>query len=624
MARKENGREKGATEGQRLPLYYEMTSENVQYVVNKFYDSMKINLPIDGRKVFNAYSIFAISFLFHILTIFQGIDVTDLGFHLTNQVSSSRIPIDINEVESLIFLTDYIGGMWLSVAGSPSVIWARLGGVLVFSLNTAIIFSILVSYFDRKKVFAVVFISSLFVTMRFGICIIDYFTFPALLMSIELWILNKLLISTACTKRYHIYSFLLGFIVIPIILSRITLILFILIPIAILFYYIAVNRNLSGYIRTSLLAVSGLSCSILFFILFYRHIGLSANYSTSVLATLGDSARGVHGTHNVWLLIPKYIRQFIQITVSTACLLGGIYVIAAIGQRLGNRVAEGLIFLATAGVIALFFLSRLSINSFALIAINIAFGVVIFLSGIFLTVNRGQDRNLTLLLLAGIITMIITPIGSADGLKESFGMWLILPLSILCAYKLQDSEKSGGILSILPLMNCFMTVTLVMSLFFHYTNIYRDNPNRFELNTEFSNHSLRAIYSTKERVKVLDELLYQIQKHTNKGDTIFAVTSIPLIYYLTETRSAIGYSWPGVCPLDKIKERQQLLESANNLPKLFVFQKVSTRDRNWPHVSEIEGNDDSIQILQYLKVEYIKILRYRLLWENEAFGIYIR
>lgn len=613
---------------------------------------MKNNLPIDGKKVFNAYSIFAISFLFHSLTIFQGIDVTDLGLHLTNQVSSVRIPIDINFVWTPIFLTDYVGGMWLSLAETPSVIWARLGGVLIFSLNTAIIFSILVSYFDRKKVFAVVLITSLFIIIRDDICIIDYFTFPALLMNIELWIFNKLLRSAACTKRYHIYSFLLGFMVIPIILSRVTLILVLLIPVVVLFYYLLRKGNLSDYKRISLLAAAGLSCSILFFVLFYRHIGLLANYGSSILAIFGDSARGADRWHSLWPLIKFYISDSIGIAFYTTCLLGGIYVIVAVGRRLGDKIADGLIFLATLatiGAIVLVFQLGLSIDYFAFIAIKVAFGVVIFLSGIFLAINRGQDRNLALLLLAGITTMIITPIGSNTGLiKSVYGMWLILPLSILCAYKLRDSEKTDGILSILPLMNCLMVATLIISLVFQFTNIEADNPNRLDLNTEFSNHSLRGIYSTKERVKVLDELLFQLQKHTSKGDALLAVTSMPLIHYLTETRPALGYAWPGICTFDQIKERQRLLEATNNLPKLFAFQKVSTIDRNWPSAAEKkdrgyiqmlrylkdkylnwssaaeEMDHEEIQMLKYLKDKYLMNFQYRLLWENSAFTIYIQ
>jgi len=350
-----------------------------------------------------------------------------------------------------------------------------------------------------------------------------------------------------------------------------------------------------------------------------------ANYGSSLLATAVDSATGADTVHNFKALIKSYIRDSIIIAGYTSWLFLGLYLISIIGRRLGDRVAHGLVFLASLITILLFALLGLSIDSSAVVILEIGFGVVILLSGIFFIICRSEDRNITLLLLAGITTMVITPIGSGSGMvRLAYGMWLILPLSILLTYKITSSVRSNGILSILYLLTCLLPVMLILSLFFHATNIYRDNQNRFELNTEFSSHSLRGIYSTRDRVKVLDELLFQLQSYTNEGDKVLAVISIPLIHYLTRTRPALGYSWPGVCRLDKIKERQRSLENAKSFPSLFVFSKISTRDQNWPNTTIIGEGEVNTQILEYLKNEYINRLQYSLLWENSTFAIYLR
>lgn len=73
------------------------------------------NIGIENiRKHLNLYSLFGSIFLFHILFIFQGFDVTDFGFHMTNQALSFTTSSDPSIVALPIFLTDFIGGMWLS------------------------------------------------------------------------------------------------------------------------------------------------------------------------------------------------------------------------------------------------------------------------------------------------------------------------------------------------------------------------------------------------------------------------------------------------------------------------------------------------------------------------------
>jgi hypothetical protein len=91
------------------------------------------------RKYLNIYSLFGSVFLFHILFIFQGFDVTDFGFHMTNQVLSFTTSPAPSIVALPIFLTDFIGGMWLLIIGSSSVLWARLGGALLIAFNCILV-----------------------------------------------------------------------------------------------------------------------------------------------------------------------------------------------------------------------------------------------------------------------------------------------------------------------------------------------------------------------------------------------------------------------------------------------------------------------------------------------------
>jgi hypothetical protein len=142
------------------------------------------------------------------------------------------------------------------------------------------------------------------------------------------------------------------------------------------------------------------------------------------------------------------------------------------------------------------------------------------------------------------------------------------------------------------------------------------------LNEGFSHPSLAGIYSTNERVKVVDELLIAIEDNSKKGDELLMVNGIPMFYYLTETKPALGNPWLFLEPIEKIQFEQTTLESEQRYPELFVVPKVDTRNRYWPDGDLTTMSVEDQDKLSYIENRYISELKYTLLWENEAFEIY--
>ena len=120
-----------------------------------------------------------------------------------------------------------------------------------------------------------------------------------------------------------------------------------------------------------------------------------------------------------------------------------------------------------------------------------------------------------------------------------------MPLTILCGYQLKISSKKEIFRSIFSIMDCALLSLFILSLFFHATDVYRDDINRFNLNTEFSSPGLQGIYSTPDRVEVVDEILVKTKELTNKNDKVLMGISIPMLYYLTETSPSLGNPWLG-------------------------------------------------------------------------------
>lgn len=230
-------------------------------------------------------------FIFNFILIFQGIDVTDYGFHLTNQVQISNGNFD-NRFYTMYFFSDFVGGMWLKIIGTPSILWAKFGGVLLNSLNAIIIFHILSNYFDKKKVFYVVLVTTLFITMR-NSYLIHYFSFPAFMVNIELLIFNKVINTNENQTEFKLFNFLLGFVYIVIIMSRFPLILMGLLPLFLFLYYVFANKDSSKFKKSSIFISYGILFSMIIFILFYWKIGYLKTYLSNIALIISASAGGM-------------------------------------------------------------------------------------------------------------------------------------------------------------------------------------------------------------------------------------------------------------------------------------------------------------------------------------------
>jgi len=524
----------------------------------------------------------------------------------------------------MIFLTDLIGGFWLSLIGGPSLLWARLGGALVFALNASIIFSILTNYFERKRTFIAVMISTIFLTCGYGYYILDYYYLPAFLINIELWIFNKAFLDQ---ENGNLYNFMLGFMIVPIVLSRIPLILILFIPAIFLLYCIMKCINLKRYWVKFLMSSLGLFFSIIFFGLIYSFTGVLDGYIhyiyIQIFASISGDPSYMDQSYMASSLIKSYISDYIDVSMGTAFLSIIFYLLYMSKKTFGAAVSWILISCLLADIILLIVIFNINFSYIlAHYLLEVIIGIIVLISLAYYLEFREDlsSASINILLFIGLIIMAITPIGSNTGIINSYnGMWLILPLTILCGFRLKESASREIIISFFSIMEYVLLSLLILSLFFHITIIYRDDPNRFNLSTEFSSPGLRGIYSTTERVKVVDELIIKIEESSDKGDRLLIVNSLPLIYYLTETQPALGSPWPDLYPLDMIKYSMARLKEKGEYPKLFIYAKFDTNNCNWPKEIKPIWYPEK---LEYLKYELINRSNYSLVWENDLFAIY--
>lgn len=97
---------------------------------------------------------------------------------------------------------------------------------------------------------------------------------------------------------------------------------------------------------------------------------------------------------------------------------------------------------------------------------------------------------------------------------------------------------------------------------------------------------------------------------------------MPMFYYLTETRPALGQPWIDLYSTEQIISlEEERAEKDEIKPVLFIYSKVNTLYQYWPD-NEIPLNERYKNHLNYLKYRYIQDYHYSFLWENDAFVVY--
>jgi len=567
--------------------------------------------------------LFVILLLIFFITSLQGFDVTDFGYHFTNQYLLLQYPLSTVHINPMYILSDFAGGVWLHSINVPNVMWGKLGGALLLSFCALISYSILENYFPKRDVFVYVFVCALFLTL-YPLTLIDYYTFPALLTIIFLWLFNTLLLTSKNSIAFGIYAFLQGFLFIAIILARLPLILLALIlPLAGCYYWIT-KRPFDGLIGGLKFAVLGCITGALVFLLIFYALNILSEYSLLLTSQLFQSASGnvsTYGTTDTFIeLIRLYIYEYIQVFIGILLFVGGIFFLKRLPVH-QKWIKTSLVFLL---IIFLILTAYLSLFSFIALHLLIVFiGLVLLFVGLFFYVDKGESRNLSLLLLVSAWLMIINPAGSNTGIyKSSYAFWLVLPLSLLCIKNLGGRTKNTFITYVSQFIPVLLMLMVLSAIFFHGVDVYRDDPNRLHLIHPFQSDSLTGTYSTQDRVKVTDDLLSVIRNETVPGDYILLENNIPMFYYLTKTRPALKNPWLSFTSRELlITLEEERVQKGEIQPKLFIYSKINPRNRYWP-ASVTPEREKEIENLNYLKERFIGKLQYTRLWENDAFAVY--
>ena len=240
-----------------------------------------------------SYKIILFTVVFGYLTIWiwQGIDLTDSGMHLTKQWMVFNGGVE-NQLD-IVFGVSFIGGLWNSIIGGNYLIWAYFGSVLINSLSVLLVYLILCNFFNWRITFiAVLSITPLLVVPT--IKVLNYNDIPLFLFLGVIYFMNRSLLAGSL-KISNLFIIASGVVYSIAIITRLTLIIFILFPIILIIYNLYFRDLRIRWFKKSLFFVAGLflGLSVIFLIL-YKYgllkIYLENIYNTVFRGLLGGAA----------------------------------------------------------------------------------------------------------------------------------------------------------------------------------------------------------------------------------------------------------------------------------------------------------------------------------------------
>lgn len=573
----------------------------------------------DKKTILYGIFIFFISFSYLTIWIWQGIDLTDSGYNLTKQWLVFNGNIE-NQLD-LMFGSTFIGGLWNSIISGNYLIWAFLGSVLIGSLSVLLIYTILSNYFEKKKAFIAV-VSIIPIAVVQIIKVPNYNDIPLLLFLLVIYFLIKApLVNNKLSKFFLISA---GIIYAILVISRFMLIVFLFFPLLLTIYNIFSKQNKIHWFKNSLLFLGGFVVGLtIIFLLLFKY-GLLENYfanlynfflkRASIQADSINSETDVHSFKNILLTTIKYYYYVLIFTPITIIFLNIFSYLLIIKKD----IIKDILVILFSILIILFALYYYVVRIYFII-----FGLNIFL--ILLYLYKSKNKKTNFLLLISLYSQMIINIGS--GIQNWTCMYLSSALSIVLLFKLGDFESSSyfkKVINFINLKKILLIILIVLGVITNYFNIYRDSSNRFELVHSFETDNLKCVFTTKDRADAIDEVIEKIKASVNKYDEVLLINSVPLLYYLTETRPVTKDPWPllNIYSTDDFKNEMEEIFSKSP-PEIVVVAKGSPRtDKEWPkNVDTIGVKSRYLEKLDYLYITIDKY-NYELEWENKGFELY--
>ena len=580
-------------------------------------------LPTSARRTWGpTVIVFTCVLAIYSLWIWQGVDLTDEGFHLTNQWMAVEHPASYEVGPA--WLSDVLGGLWLSATRGLGLLGARLGWALCMALTAASAFVCIRRYFPTGLSAFSVICAGMALGFH-GVAVLDYNAIPAffLITGIASFLSAD---SKARNKEHWIPMACLAGAMLGLgVASRFPLIVALLVPfMPPMVRTVRSDDTMEKTWRVCLFVFSAAVATLLLTVIGLWMTGDARDW----LSSLARAVTSTEGSHAPTNLLAFYYANGVRYFRSGIRLLIGSSIAAAAFAAFVR--CKGLCRLAFLGLATVGYGGYLLLLHGDSVALRTPLIGLMWCSGLALVAllamdlgtNERRASELLDLVLLGLFAAAIQMLGSNTGFFASkYAMWLLFPAVVLTA-----RELIGRLTTLFPkwrretlqAIPILMMVALAgVGCFVRAHNPYRDLASPRSLTAPIDHPQLRLVFTSAERAKSLEELLHEMRRWDAPETSVLAWKSIPMLHYLTETLPPLGNPWVSLLDSASFDARWAALWAKGG-PDLVVESHVNTRLRTWAVQDEADSSDRDTELHAALEThDYEKV------WGNDQFSLWI-
>lgn len=570
--------------------------------------------------------VFPILLVWQILLTFQGLDLADTGFDLTAFRFIFDDPYSV-QYSMMFWLSDVCGSLWMKIWPAGGLYWFKLGWVIVISVTFMLYLKLLIPGLGKRNAIIGLAVTLIFILQGGPECL-NYDIFSTLGYAIGILSLYHGLLKNRL-GLILLFGFLLGICVFFKLSNISALAFFLLIP----FSIVLKNENFNDLLKKSffwLVGFAGGMLFILFLIWQFGHLGLFLN-NLSVVSEMGND---VHSSHGLKPMLLTYISGYFN-----AFIILIIFIIVAWGYlKLSSKfhliISEGVQLFILLFVGGLVVLLAILLEDVFWSKVRYLFIALMIFQAIVLITDRKSSNEIRLLSLAGLILLLIAPLGSDSGLEKSiWGMWILGPMVLSMTFNMKQWNPFRIQMTFNQsrfLKRTFAVIILGSSIIYAWQKTYFDVGSRTKKSYSIEHPQMKYIFTSQERAKVVNELIHEAFPKMKDEKYLLAFIEIPMLNYLSDKQPFISTSWPKLYynPQTFRIKLEEALQQRKAFPAI-IRQKQNTMLANWPGSPEpdyLKYADGLSKWPEHGKLlnEFISQNNYWIVWENEMFQLLIR
>jgi len=549
-------------------------------------------------------------FILPLLTVNQGVDVSDSTYSLGNYLFADKL--DGMWVIST-YLSNLIGSAVVRLPGGSRLLWANVyTGIILSAIGILVYFS-LKKEFNSAHVFIGECIALCLCWIPTGI-LYNYVSY--LFMAA-----GGMLLFWAVKKDSKLLMFWAGVVLGVNVFARIPNITQMAFILMLWVYALYTGMKFKdAAIRTGC-CVGGYALGMGAML-----IVVIIQYGINGIADMISGLAGITSTDETYTpvsmiigTLKAYVRSFKWVFVVALVVVGGIVLFRILPEKF--TVLKTVIYLAVIAVMIRFFWGRgmFSFRYYEDYSSMYEWGMLaLYLSiilDIYALVCRGKEKSdYILLAIMSLVTIMIAPLGSNNYTYQNLNnTFLVMPVTMILGLDmvslLADKAKKWINIPVVIMFMALIVCIMVQSFGFNLKFVFRDGMRGEQRDTAIVGvDSLKGMYTNSEHAKNLEGLANCAQ--INQSESIILYGNCPGLTYILNKPSALFSSWADLDsnPFELVKADLDRIEVENDYPVVIMGKGEGTA------VNYYDKYD--------LIMNFINCNEYSLVYDNSEFTVY--